>query len=59
MPPQIAFWFDLVRVTVSILLNFHDCVCLIDEQIENSFFIFLGKWLMTVKICFLNHTIGK
>lgn len=37
------FWFDLVRFTVGILLNFHDCICLIDEQIENSSFIFLGS----------------
>lgn len=52
------FWFDLVRFTVGILLNFHYSI-LIDEQIEKSPLIFLGKWLVTVKICFLSHTIGN
>lgn len=58
-PPQIPFWFDLVRLTVGILLNFHYSICLIDEQIGNSSFIFLAKWLVTVKICFLSHAVGK
>lgn len=53
------FWFDLFRVLVSTLLNFHDCIFLIGEQIENSSFIFLDKCLVTVNVWFPCHTRGK